>query len=418
MTITFHPYAGSRRIDGTRLLFVRVTFKRTSRKIATTITCHPEDVSRSGKVKSPAVLNKYEAIVRQMRDAVSQLNAFALDEMDVDDVVAHVRRVLSVRSFRLDFIAFGMEEAKKMSPGARAFYVTALNSLRTFCDARGIASLDVNDISKPLLLDYREWAAARPRGEANCKTATPSRDGSDATAVRHLNKLATIHRLAKDRFNDEDAGVILIPRSPFSTLKLTPPPAVGQAQSNLGVALVQRIISARPDDADELLALSAFVLSFGLMGANMADLYEAKPPRDGVLEYNRKKTRTRRDDKAQMQVAVDARLSPFIARLSSGRSKCWLDKLRARINPGEVTHFVNRHLRAWAEREGVRTFTFYAARKSWASIARNNAGVDKATVDECLCHRGDLRLADIYIERDWSLLWRANAAVLDLFSWE
>ena len=419
MTITFHPYAGSRRKDDTRQLFIRVTFKRKSRKIATTITCHPEDVSRSGKVKSPAILNKYDALVRQMRDAASQLSPFALDAMEVDDVVAHVRKVIAGQAFRLDFVAFGRDAVKNRTNGTQANYSACLDALAAYAKTLGKETIDVNDITKSLLLDFRDWVQT-PAFAAS----RHGRGVSAEQAVRYLAKLATIHRLAKERYNDEDAGVINIPRSPFTSLKLTAPLAGGQVQTNLGVPMMQRVISAalllaETPKADEGLAvaLSAFVLSFGLMGMNGADLYEAKPLKDGVITYNRKKTRTRRDDAALMKVTVDERLAPLVAVLSSGRGGWWLDRLRRYAHQQSLDARLNRNLRRWCRYEGLPEFTFYAARKSWASIARNNAGVDKATVDECLCHRGDLRLADIYIEKDWSLLWKANAKVLDLFSW-
>lgn len=60
--------------------------------------------------------------------------------------------------------------------------------------------------------------------------------------------------------------------------------------------------------------------------------------------------------------------------------------------------------------------TFYAARHTWASLARK-AGVEKATIDECLCHKGDFTLTDIYAERSWDLMTEANRKVLQLFSW-
>ena len=65
---------------------------------------------------------------------------------------------------------------------------------------------------------------------------------------------------------------------------------------------------------------------------------------------------------------------------------------------------------------GLPPFTFYAARKTWATIARK-AGVEKATIDECLIHVGELKMADIYIERDYSLLNEANRKVLAMFEW-
>lgn len=55
------------------------------------------------------------------------------------------------------------------------------------------------------------------------------------------------------------------------------------------------------------------------------------------------------------------------------------------------------------------------ARHSWASIARNKAGISKADIDFCLGHvSNEYKMADIYIETDYSICDRANRAVLDL----
>ena len=43
--------------------------------------------------------------------------------------------------------------------------------------------------------------------------------------------------------------------------------------------------------------------------------------------------------------------------------------------------------------------------------------MEKATIDECLCHKGDFTLTDIYAERSWDLMTEANRKVLDLFTW-
>ena len=78
---------------------------------------------------------------------------------------------------------------------------------------------------------------------------------------------------------------------------------------------------------------------------------------------------------------------------------------------------VNRGLHKWAQQEGIEAFTLYAARHSWASIARSAAvGVDKATVDDCLNHV-TMAVADIYIDKDYSVFDAANRKVLDLFTW-
>jgi hypothetical protein len=54
------------------------------------------------------------------------------------------------------------------------------------------------------------------------------------------------------------------------------------------------------------------------------------------------------------------------------------------------------------------------ARHSWATIARNKCRISKSDVDECLNHViTENRIADIYIEKDWSFIDDANRKVLD-----
>jgi hypothetical protein len=55
------------------------------------------------------------------------------------------------------------------------------------------------------------------------------------------------------------------------------------------------------------------------------------------------------------------------------------------------------------------------ARHTWASLARNKAGISKADIDFCLGHvNNDYKMADIYIEIDYSIYDEVNRKVLDL----
>ena len=56
---------------------------------------------------------------------------------------------------------------------------------------------------------------------------------------------------------------------------------------------------------------------------------------------------------------------------------------------------------------------FYQFRHSMATIARNELGIDKATVDEMLNHVGSNRIADIYIKKDYKQINLANKKVVD-----
>ena len=43
--------------------------------------------------------------------------------------------------------------------------------------------------------------------------------------------------------------------------------------------------------------------------------------------------------------------------------------------------------------------------------------MEKATIDEMLCHVGEHKMGDVYIEIDWDLHRKANEKVLKLFDW-
>lgn len=66
--------------------------------------------------------------------------------------------------------------------------------------------------------------------------------------------------------------------------------------------------------------------------------------------------------------------------------------------------------------------TFYSARHTWATLAHTSASaggaeINKATIAEALNHVSDYRTTDLYIDKDWNLIWEANKKVLQLFDW-
>jgi hypothetical protein len=114
----------------------------------------------------------------------------------------------------------------------------------------------------------------------------------------------------KTNYNDEDVGVINIPQSPFVKFKVPPEPMTRKRA--LPTDIIQRIIDLPYEvekTGDRLsrfnLAKDCFLLSFALIGMNSADLYHADRMKVNVITYNRRKTATRRQDKAGMRVMIE-----------------------------------------------------------------------------------------------------------------
>ena len=406
---------GNKRKDGTYPVNIRVTFKGKVRRLATTLVCTPGDLTRTLKIKNPTILNKSDALISQMRDAVRDLSPFDLENQDVDWVVRHIKDSLTQEAFHLDFFEWADKFVLTKTETTRRAYNCALNTFERFLGKR---SIDINDITRPLLLDFMEKVDGEKKMWFNGKTGKVEESNVDkiprGASTRHLAKLEHIFNAAKEKYNDEDAGRILIPRSPFSKIAKVYP--LNNGQRSLGRELMQQLISSQVDNDVMRTGLDIFIVSFGLMGANLADLYYAKPVKEEWV-YHRKKTEHRRADRAIMKVILPEQLRPYLERLK-GRGGWWLNEIH-RFAPTKdfATARVNRCLKKWCEMNKVEVFTLGAARHTWATLCRVDCKIDKSTVDDCLCHKGSFAITDIYAEKAWDLMQEANQKVLDLFEW-
>lgn len=406
----------NKRRDGTYPVKIRVTFRGKTRRLPTTMVCKDRDLTRSLKIKNADILNKSDELIGQMRKVAMNISPFDLENHDVDWVVQRIKKELQDDSFSLDFFEWSDRYLQTKNSETRKTYITAVNAFERFLGQR---RMDINNMTKSMILDFAEWSDSQPKQFYSTKEGTvlPSekpKKGNRQTSIS-LRMLATIFVAARERYNDEDEGVILIPRQPFASIPKAIPPSDGQ--KNLGTELMQRIIRAETESRGLRIALDAFIVSFGLMGANMADLYNAVPFKGDTWIYNRQKTRGRRADRAEMRIDLPEKLIPYLRRLQGEDGGYWLNALHDLAgDKDKCTTYINRYLRRWCEANGIPVFTFYAARHTWASLARK-AGVEKATIDECLVHTGTFDMTDIYAERSWELMQEANRKVLALFEW-
>ena len=420
MKPTFRPvvYAHHKRQDGTYNVKINVYFNGKERRLPTTIYCTKNDLTRTHHIKNQDIINKCNTLIAKMHNVISDISTFDLEGRDVDWLVQRIKFKLQASTFRLDFFAFAQEYIKGKRAGTGAIYTSAVNA---FAQYRGQAATDINDITKTMVQGFAEWCESQKkvcksrRVKGRVQTEIAKKKG--ITTAMYVGKLATIFKAAKRKYNDNDNDVVLIPRSPFDNVVVQT--TFNEGQKPLPKDILQLLISCTTKRNNSLrYALDALVVSFGLMGINMADLYEARQPRDGVFYYRRCKTRERRPDGAEMQVVVPAELQPYLDRLGAGTdAEYWLPKLRGlAYDRKAISTPVNYHIRKWCEAQGVERFTTYAVRKAWATLARST-GADKSLVDECIGHTGDYVLTDIYALKPYDKMAELNRKVLDMFQW-
>lgn len=410
------------RTDGGFNVKIRVTFKRQTRYIATNITASKADVvASSGALKNTAPLFAAQRLIARFYEYTAELNYFALEAMSVDDVVRFIRRRGSVGSgFRLDFFEYAERFLKTKAPGTAEVYGTAVSALRRYV---GEDSLDISEFTLPMLRDFCRFVENEPKQRCRIidgekvlvPTGRPKKPG--VSSAVYVRQLGVIYRAARDAYNDEDRGIMNVPRNPFARLKMHFSPSL--LHTSRSPEFIQRLISSRGKcTARQSRAIDIYLISFALMGMNPADMMTAAKAEDGLLKYYRKKTAGRVGEKAAAVIRLDERIRPLLERYADPAGKLQFNFYLLYKDSPQLCQSVRRNLYTWAERNNEVPFTIYSARHTFASLARNECGIDKATVDECLIHVGrDSRMADFYIKKDWRHVWEANRKVLDLFDW-
>lgn len=412
--------------DGSYNVKIRVTHNRKTKYISTPffvtgkeIVKRKKDGKEDVRIKNQSVLDKTDEIILGYKRKIVQFG-MSIDAWDVDKLIANLNA--STETFKLDFIRYGndyvarlMENGKESTGKA---YQVALNALRRFV---GRDDLDISEITVKFLQAFEKFLKEEPKLTGSHRRNKPPKHKEKGRSMpSYLAKIKTIHAAAKLEYNDEERGIINIPYSPFSRYKV---PAVGRSEHRvLTVEQIQRIIDL-PYKKETLkgfsmynIAKDVFLLSFALMGMNLADVYEADPIKDDILAYKRKKTRTRRNDEAEIKVRIEPQIKPLVAKYR-GINKAFLFGEHY-TQKNVLDRVVNRGLKLVGEDIGVSNLTYYYARHTMASICANKLGIDIARVDEMLNHSDPkLALARVYIEKDFKPLWEANKRLLDLFDW-
>lgn len=415
------------RADGSYNVKIRVTHNRESKYIKTPYYVADKDVSnrkKNGKqelkIRNQAIIDNLDEVIVDYKKRLLTVG-IAVESWDVNRLVAYLTS--NPDTFSLDFIEYGRKYVESVKRSGRVStakkYDTSINALVRFL---GRNTLDVSEITFTFLKSFENHLKQEPvhKGISTGKVICLDTPKKGRAVSSYLSALKTIYEHAKDEYNDDECGIINIPYSPFKKYKI---PAIPTSEHRtLSIEQIQRIIDL-PYKRETLkgineynLAKDVFLLSFALMGINTADLFEENTMDGDIFAYNRRKTRTRRKDRAEMKVRIESQIKPLVDKYR-GKQHVFLfgEHYSSPINFNKT---VNHGLKSIGRDIGVPNLTYYYARHSMASICANKLGIDIARVDEMLNHSDPkLALSRVYIERDFTPLWDANKRLLDLFDW-
>ena len=385
------------RKDGTWPVLIRMTYKRQSRMIRTTMSVSSEDLTASGNIRNHSIIDECDKIIHQYRKRISELNLEFCD-MEIDDI----RRRITIKDpgENIDFIAFGKTWIEEYcNPKSRQNYSVALRSFEKFL---GSPSLSCNQMSKQLMQRYETWLGEQ---------------GVEGT--HYCIAVKRMFNEARCAYNDNADGKIYIQR----TLEFYFPKRYHKQIEKRALTIDQiRAIAAIPDEervnSQRNMARDAFLISFMTMGTNAIDLLDCVYDEDGNITYERSKMRDRCEDGARIVITPHPLLRPYLEKYASKETgeKRRVFNFRSRYSTSHVFNDkLNKGIKEVGKYIGIPDLTFYAARHSMATIALNDAAVDKLTVHEMLNHQVPIyRITDMYIKKDFRNINEASFKVIDL----
>ena len=176
------------------------------------------------------------------------------------------------------------------------------------------------------LKNYERFLRSEPSMRGMNKSSSPLLSKGQTkknNAIKlYMTVLKAVFNQAKYEYNDDEAGLIRIPLSPFN--RYTMPENIQTASRVLTVEQIQEIIDLpyfrNGSPYYQLnMAKDVFLLSFALMGINSADMYDLIGFEDGIISYERKKTKGRRKDNAFIQVKVEPEIASLFDRYKGER---------------------------------------------------------------------------------------------------
>ena len=381
-TITYE--LGKPKLDKSRKVSIVVSHKGQRRRIPTNIVLTDSDVSRSGKISSRKIQKAIDDKINLLKDKLYDLEIDLLGkDVDIDWIFSHIIK----ESETLDFFEYAEKWIERSTNKGKKNYSIMLNSLERFNQCR---KLPFSLIDYSFLNRYKDYLDGHPRAQS-----------------LYLGNIRHLFNEAIKEYNTDDKKVMT--NKPFEKFSIPKdlPNTQNRVISEENLVKVFNFKGTRRIG----MARDCYIMSFCLMGMNSVDMYECTHYKNGVLAYDRAKTRDRRADNAHIEIDVPDVIKPLFKKYK-GTSRVF-DFYMKYSNSGSFNKHINKGLHYIAEELGIPRFDFYSARHTWASIARNKLGIDKYTIHEALNHVSDLDITDIYIQKDYTNINKANAKVVD-----
>ena len=395
------------RADGTVNVKIRVTHERKSAYIATEHYIPVKKISADfTRIKDNFILSIVEEEISRLRREISDLGV-RIHSLDAKGLAIYLESLQD--GDHVDIFEYGRKRIESLlSKNREGTSKTYQYSLKRLGEFIGREKLDMKEITPHLLRNFEKYILSGNRGLRTLELV--------------MSNIRTLISEARSEYNDEDNRKFVVP-NPFARYMI--PKAPDPQKRSLSPAEFTALrIADLPRQSKQhshpfrrdLMARDLFLLSFFLVGMNSCDLYEMRPKqiKDGYLTYERRKTRTRRQDRAEIKIKLIPEALELMEKYKDPTGERVLIFYRYYSNFRNFGGSVDLYLKEIGRACGIDGLTFYAARHTWATIAYNDCGISVDDIALSLNHNDITKKTTFkYIRKDFAKIDEANRIVVD-----
>ena len=393
---TFKACIKTQRNDGLFAVFIRITHNRAARYINTGKTIDKSKV-RKGEIKDITLLSYCSNLIKQYSE---RLNAVDITNWTANDIVAYLQNIdedISFSKYARKYVRDmavnrGMERNSKN-------YKWAYQSLEKFA---GTDDIMFSRLTTKFIQDWIKTLESTSRAKEMYPIC-----------------IRMIYNAGLEEYNDYDRNIIRIKLQPFRKIEI--PKADVPEKRALSIDVLRAFFNGKNPETKlkaSLPELSKDIaeMVFCLAGMNTADIFELRKSnlKEGMLCYQRQKTKKFRRDGAYLEIKIPESIIPLFNKYMDDEDSEYLLNFNKRYQDSNCFNInVNHGLKAYCEYNKLPKMCIYNFRHSWATIAQNYCGASIEEVGFALNHSSAHKITEGYIQKDYSPITRLNTKVLD-----
>lgn len=386
------------RRDGKFPVAIRLTHNRVSKNIPTDAYLTRKQIKPDfSGIKDPTILKGLLNDISNYEEMLAKGLGTDLSRFTVHDLVNYIKtQKQTAGGTGIDFIAFSKAYIKALKDAGRDGYAEPFDAIiGNLIDFFGRSFISIKEINVKNLLAFAEYMqkphVIRRPNQLGKITEYKKQGVKPQTIKDYFGDIQTLFKAACEKYNDEDAEIVVITHNPFAGKKLQIEVKEEPKKRDLSVEDLVKILKAETVPGKRMqLARDVLALSFYLLATNTADLYGD----DAILNirrinYHRQKTTTRRKDKAFISIKIEPEAMPLIRKYYDPDKKRLFSFYKMYKTRKYFNKNVNEGCEQLAKYLGIEAdLTTYYMRHTLATVAFEDCGINESEIAMMLDHVG------------------------------